>query len=92
MKHGPFWPACVEAIVNTVHYGDYLMGEQRNQAQAFIAEFTDVFSLSVREVKPIDFISFHLQIPPGTTFAKKVHQQPLMKPQCEYLFPVLDDM
>ncbi|KAG2119865.1 uncharacterized protein F5147DRAFT_564021, partial [Suillus discolor] len=44
------------------------------------------------EVKPVDFIKFHLQIPPGTTFAKKIQQRPLTKPQHEYLFPVLDDM
>ncbi|KAG1719972.1 uncharacterized protein EDB91DRAFT_1002004, partial [Suillus paluster] len=33
-----------------------------------------------------------LQIPPDATFTKKVHQWLLTKPQCEYLFPVLDNM
>jgi hypothetical protein len=46
----------------------------------------------VQEVKPVDFMKFRLQIPPEATFTKKVHQRPLMRPQREYLFPVLDDM
>ncbi|KAG2746618.1 hypothetical protein P692DRAFT_20673037, partial [Suillus brevipes Sb2] len=91
-KHGPFLPARVEAVVNAVRYGDYLTEDQRTQARALVAEFADVFALSVREVKPVDFIKFRLQIPPDATFTKKIHQRPLTKPQREYLFPVLDDM
>jgi len=55
---GPFLPERVEAIVNAVRYGDQLTEEQRNQAQALVAEFADVFVLSVREVKPVDFVNF----------------------------------
>jgi hypothetical protein len=80
-ESGPFVPARVEAIVNAVRYGDHLTGEQQIQAQALVAEFADVFTLLVREVKPVDFIDFCLQIPPDATFTKKVHQRPLTKPQ-----------
>lgn len=80
-ERGPFWPARVEVIVNVVWYGDHLTGEQRNQARALVAEFTDMFALSVWEVKPVYFIKFCLQIPNNTTFSKKVHQRPLTKPQ-----------
>ncbi|KAG2359045.1 hypothetical protein BDR07DRAFT_1488702 [Suillus spraguei] len=57
-KPGPFLPVRVE----------------QNQARALRAEFIDVFALSVREVKPVDFIKFHQQIPPEAMFTKKVHQ------------------
>jgi hypothetical protein len=41
----------VEAIVNAVRYAEHLTEDQWAQTQALIAEFTDVFALSVREVK-----------------------------------------
>jgi hypothetical protein len=46
-EHGPFWPAQVEAIVNAVRYGEHLTEDQWAQTQALIAEFADVFTLSV---------------------------------------------
>ncbi|KAG1834277.1 hypothetical protein EV424DRAFT_1310615, partial [Suillus variegatus] len=55
---------------------------------ALAAEFVDVFVLSVREVKLVDFIKFCLQIPLGTTFSRKIQQRPLTKPQHEYLIPI----
>jgi hypothetical protein len=91
-EHGPFLAARVEAIIDSVRYGNHLTGEQRDKARALVAEFADIFALSVREVKPVDFVKFCLQIPPGTTFGRKIQQRPLTKPQREYLFPVLNDM
>ncbi|OAX32439.1 hypothetical protein K503DRAFT_657628, partial [Rhizopogon vinicolor AM-OR11-026] len=85
-------PARVEAVVNTVRYGEQLTEAQCTTAQVLVAEFADVFALSLREVKPIDYIKFHLRIPPGTEFSKKIHQRPLTKPQHKYLFPILNDM
>lgn len=90
--HGPFYPPRVETIVNAVRYGAHLNEEQLQKSRELVAEFADVFALSIREVKPVDFIKFHLQIPQDATFSKRVHQRPLTKPQREYLFPVLDDM
>jgi len=82
----------VNAVVSTVRYGEQLTEAQCTAAQALVAEFADVFALSLREVKPIDFIKFRLRIPPGTEFSKKIYERPLTKPQREYLFPILDDM
>ncbi|KAG1787215.1 uncharacterized protein HD556DRAFT_1247217, partial [Suillus plorans] len=90
--HGPFYPPRVETIVNAVRYGTHLNEEQLQKSHELVAEFADVFVLSIREVKPVDFIKFCLQIPRDTTFLKRVHQRPLTKPQREYLFLVLDDM
>ena len=73
-KLGPFLPARVHAVVNAVHYGERLTEPQLAKAQALVAEFADVFALSLREVKPVDFIKFRLHIPPGTQFSKKIYQ------------------
>ncbi|KAG1829623.1 hypothetical protein EV424DRAFT_1316537, partial [Suillus variegatus] len=89
---GPFYPLRVETVVNTVHYGPQLMDSQHQMAQSLVAEFADIFALSTREVKQVDFVKFRLSIPPDTIFPKKVHQCPLTQPQWEYLFPVLDEM
>ncbi|KAG0702619.1 hypothetical protein DFH29DRAFT_791935, partial [Suillus ampliporus] len=89
---GPFYPPRVEAIVNAVKYSPHLNEEQLRKSHELVMEFADVFALSIRKVKPVDFVKFHLQIPQNTTFLKKVHQWPLTKLQREYLFPVLDDM
>ncbi|KAG2037031.1 hypothetical protein BDR03DRAFT_801807, partial [Suillus americanus] len=85
-------PPRVSAITNAVRFGTHLSQEQQQKAQALVIEFADVFTLSIREVKPVDFTQFHLQIPQDVIFSRKAHQRPLTQPQCKYLFPVLDDM
>ncbi|KAG2059592.1 hypothetical protein BDR06DRAFT_829343, partial [Suillus hirtellus] len=75
-------PPRVEMVVNTVCYGPQLTDKERNMVQSLvIIEFADVFALSTREVKQVDFIKFQLSIPPDTTFSKKIHQHPLTQPQ-----------
>ncbi|KAG1823104.1 hypothetical protein EV424DRAFT_1266963, partial [Suillus variegatus] len=91
-SRGPFYPPRVKAIANAVCFGAHLDQEQLQKAQALVIEFADVFALSIREVKPVDFTKFHLQIPQDAIFSRKVHQRPLTQPQRKYLFPVLDDM
>ncbi|KAG1835437.1 hypothetical protein EV424DRAFT_1270560, partial [Suillus variegatus] len=78
--HGPFYPPRVETIVNAVRYGAHLNEEQLQKSRELVAEFADVFALSIREVKPVDFIKFRLQIPQDATFSKRIYQQPLTKP------------
>ncbi|KAG1830254.1 hypothetical protein DFJ58DRAFT_638414, partial [Suillus subalutaceus] len=62
---GPFYPSRVETIVNAVMYGTHLNKEVQ-KSRELVAEFADVFALSIREVKPVDFIKFRLQIPQST--------------------------
>jgi hypothetical protein len=90
--HGPFYPPRVETIVNMVRYSAHLNEEQLQKSCELVVKFTDVFALSIQEVKPVDFIKFCLQIPQDATFSKRVHQWPLTKPQREYFVPVLDNM
>ena len=47
--------------------------------------------LSVREVKPVNFIEFKLDIPDGATFLLKVNQCPLTQAQKEFYLPLLDE-
>ncbi|KAG1889420.1 hypothetical protein F4604DRAFT_1569206 [Suillus subluteus] len=91
-ERGPFHPTCVNAITDAVHFGAHLSQEQLQKAKGLVIEFADIFTLSIREVKPVDFTQFHLQIPQDAIFSMKVHQRQLTQPQCKYLFPVLDDM
>ncbi|KIK19132.1 hypothetical protein PISMIDRAFT_71825, partial [Pisolithus microcarpus 441] len=56
-----------------------------------VAEFVDMFTLSVHKVKPVTFHKFHLDIPKEATFLTKVSQKPLTQVQKEFLFPVLDE-
>ena len=59
---GPYYPPWVDAIVNTVSIGP-LADEQHAEVIALIRKFADIFALSVREVKPVDFLRFRLNIP-----------------------------
>ncbi|KAG1756662.1 uncharacterized protein EDB91DRAFT_1041514, partial [Suillus paluster] len=92
MSPRPFYPPWVEMIMNTVRYGPQLMDDQCTTAHNLVTEFMDIFALSTREVKQVNFVKFQLSIPPDTVFSKKIYQHPLTQPQREYLFPVLDEM
>ncbi|KAF8833587.1 hypothetical protein BDN67DRAFT_866560, partial [Paxillus ammoniavirescens] len=58
--------------------------------QDLIAEFVDTFALSVREVKPVKFIKFRLNIPKNVDYPTKVNQKPLTQAQKEFYHPKLD--
>ncbi|KIK21563.1 hypothetical protein PISMIDRAFT_79898, partial [Pisolithus microcarpus 441] len=89
-EKGPFYPPRVKAIVEMVNYGP-LPPDLLDRIKKKVAEFADTFALSVREVKPVTFHKFHLDIPKEMTFSTKVNQKPLTQPQKEFLFPVLDE-
>ncbi|KAG2120447.1 uncharacterized protein F5147DRAFT_562521 [Suillus discolor] len=78
---GPFYPPWVELIVNTVRYVPQLTDDQHHIVWNLLTEFADVFALSTREVKQVDFVKFRLSIPPDAGFSKKVHQCLLTQPQ-----------
>ena len=87
---GPYYPPWVDAIVNTVSIRP-LVDEQCIEVIALIHEFADIFALSVREVKPVDFLKFHLNIPKIKSYPMIIPQKPLTQAQKEWYFLVLDD-
>ncbi|KDQ18421.1 hypothetical protein BOTBODRAFT_95376, partial [Botryobasidium botryosum FD-172 SS1] len=88
----PFKESRVRKILGMVDIGDDLMEEQRREVQALIAEFADVFALSLKEVLPIDFIEHKLNVDELVKLPKRVHQRPLTEAQREWYMEVIDDM
>jgi hypothetical protein len=84
---GPFYPPRVEMVMNMVCYGPQLEDDQCTMAHSLVEEFADIFALSTREVKQVDFIKFRLLIPPDMVFSKKIHQRLLMQPQTRIPVP-----
>lgn len=82
----------VEEILKQVTVGPDLSNEQHRQVARFLAEWADVFALSVSEVKHVEGATHHLDIPQDTTFSTKVNQKPLTTPQRKYLHESIDAM
>jgi len=71
-------PRKVMEILKNVSIGTDLSNEQWDQVRNLLAEFTDCFTLSIREVLPIPGAEHHIHIPPDVTFPKKIpHQRQL---------------
>ena len=88
-EKGPFYPPHIRKIQELVHYGP-LPEDKLQRLKNTIAEFVDTFALSVREVKPVDFIKFRVDIPEDVVFPLKVNQCPLTQAQKEFYLPLLD--
>ncbi|KDQ19205.1 hypothetical protein BOTBODRAFT_90374, partial [Botryobasidium botryosum FD-172 SS1] len=88
----PFEESRVKKILKMVQISDDLMEEQRREVQALIAEFADVFALSLKEVLPVDFIEHKLNVDKSVKLPKRVHQRPLTDAQHKWYTEVIDDM
>ena len=75
-----------------VKIGPDLSDEECKKVQKFLADWADIFALSVSEVKHVKNATHHLDIDPGTTFSTKVNQKPLTPPQRKYLYDSVDAM
>ena len=82
----------VDEILKQVTVGPDLTEDEHGRVLEFIAEWADVFALSVNEVKQVDNAIHHLDIPLGTTFSTKTGQKPLTPPQRKYLYESIDTM
>jgi hypothetical protein len=82
----------VEEILKQVTVGPDLSDEQHGQVLSFLAEWADIFALSVSEVKQVEGATHHLDIPQDTKFSTKVNQKPLTTPQKKYLYDSIDKM
>ncbi|EJD45079.1 hypothetical protein AURDEDRAFT_64780, partial [Auricularia subglabra TFB-10046 SS5] len=85
-------PERVQRVLDQVQIGNDLSAEQRGQVEALVREFADVFTLSLNEVRLVDFIEHKLGLPPGTKGPRSANQKPLTEPQREWLYSALDEM
>ncbi|KAJ6527835.1 hypothetical protein B0H19DRAFT_1334697 [Mycena capillaripes] len=72
--------------------GKDLPPAEREQVDALLDEFVDVFGLSMSEVYAVPGAEHRLDIPEGMTFKTKVNQRPLSPPQRVFFNKVLDEM
>ncbi|KAF8834950.1 hypothetical protein BDN67DRAFT_875138, partial [Paxillus ammoniavirescens] len=84
----PFYPPQIEKVVKTVIYGP-VPPEKLAQVQNLVAEFADIFALSIQEVKPVKFIKFRLNILKDIDYPTKVNQKQLSQVQKEFYHPKL---
>ena len=70
---GPFHPSHIEAILNAIQIGN-ISPDETTRVHNLLCEFADVFALSVKEVKSMSSMKYHLKIPEGATFSVKVNQ------------------
>ena len=64
----------MQTILEKVTIGTDLSSEQRTAVTNLLREYLDIFALSLSEVFPVDFTQHKLNIDPGITLPKKVHQ------------------
>ncbi|KAF8833874.1 hypothetical protein BDN67DRAFT_859285, partial [Paxillus ammoniavirescens] len=83
-------PPRIKAIVEKVTFGP-LPPDKLQWVKDKISEFADTFALSVREVKPIDFMKFRLNVPKDVEYPTKVNQKRLTQAQKEWYLQVLDE-
>ena len=87
-EKGPFYPPHIQKIVDSIVVGS-LEPHELQEVHDLMAEFTDVFALSVKEVKPVTHIKYRLDIPPNAALLVKVNQRSLTMAQKEFYFPCL---
>lgn len=88
----PFMPEHVAEILKLVEIGADISQEEQEEIEDTVAKFTDIFALSISEVKHIPGAEHHLDIPDGTVFNKNICQHPLSPPQAAYFSKALDIM
>jgi hypothetical protein len=79
-------------VKRRITVGKDLSHTEREQVDALLDEFVDVFGLSMSEVYAVPGAEHKLNIPAGTTFKTKVNQRPLSPPQHTFFNAVLDEM
>ena len=87
-EKGPFYPPHIQKIVDSIVVGS-LEPHELQEVHDLVAEFADIFALSVKEVKPVTHIKYQLDIPPNAALLVKVNQQSLTMAQKEFYFPHL---
>lgn len=67
----PHKPERVQELLCLITIGDNISMEEQQKVRQLISSFTDIFALSVSEVKIVEDAVHHLDIPPEATFSIK---------------------
>ena len=84
-EKGPFYPPCIQKIIDLIAVGS-LEPHKLQEVHDLVAEFTNIFALSVKEVKLVTHVKYQLGIPPNAALLVKVNQQSLTMAQKEFYF------
>ena len=87
-EKGPFYQPRVNRIIDSIAVGTLEPHELR-EVHDLITKFTDVFALSVKEVKPVAHIKYRLDVPRDASLSVKVNQRSLTLAQKEFYFPCI---
>ena len=87
-EKGLFYPPCVQKIIESVKVGT-LEPYEIQEVHSLLIEFADVFTLSVKEVKPVSHIKYRLDVPQDAVLSVRVNQCSLTLAQKEFYFPQL---
>ncbi|KAF8161917.1 hypothetical protein K438DRAFT_1618768, partial [Mycena galopus ATCC 62051] len=79
-------------VKRRITIGRDLTPDERQQVDALLDEFVDVFGLSMSEVYAVPGAEHRLDVPAGATFKTKVNQRPLSPPQRTFFNKVIDEM
>lgn len=85
-EKGLFYPPHVQKIIESVKVGT-LKPHEIQEVHSLLTEFADVFTLSVKEVKPVSHIKYRLDILQDTALSVRVNQCSLTLAQKEFYFP-----
>ncbi|KIM77061.1 hypothetical protein PILCRDRAFT_77101, partial [Piloderma croceum F 1598] len=88
----PFTEEHIEEILQKIAIGPDLTTEQRNEVEALIRDYADVFALSLSEVKVVDWYKHHLNVDPTVKLPKKTAQHPVTEAQKDWFYSILDEM
>jgi hypothetical protein len=88
----PFAEERVNEILQKIAIGPDLTNDQRDEIQALIRDYADVFALSLSEVRVVDWYKHHLNIDPSIKLPKKTAQRPVTEAQKDWFFSILDEM
>ena len=88
----PFAEDRVNEILAKVSIGVDLTEDQRDRVRALVAEFADVFALSLSEVRPVDWFKHKLNIDPDVKLPQRTAQRPITGAQKDWFFGILDEM
>ncbi|KAF8461478.1 hypothetical protein JB92DRAFT_2777769, partial [Gautieria morchelliformis] len=82
----------VKEITEKINVGPDLDITQREAVFNLVKEFTDIFTLSLSEVFPVDYTTHKLKGNPDCTLPTKVHQKPITTAQKEWYEGIVVDM